>query len=88
MHSGFYGVEFCEASHKWVAFVDLPGQTHDIGRFDTKEVAALKYNEVATRLEGAHLNTVAGEQLAPAAVLSANGVVKTSSMVSAGGLRE
>ena len=84
MLSGFYGVELCEASRKWVAFVDLPGQKHGIGRFDTKEAAALKYNEVAKRLAGAHLNTVEGEQLAPTVVVSANGRVKTSSSVSVG----
>jgi hypothetical protein len=80
--SGFYGVEFCEASHKWVAHVDLSDQKHVIGRYDTKEIAALQYNAVADRLKGAHLNLVEGENLAPTVVLASTGGVKATSKVS------
>ena len=81
-YSGYYGVKFCEASHKWVAYVDLPDQKHMIGRYDTKEIAALQYNAVADRLEGARHNVVEGEKLAPTVMLSSRGQVKASSKVS------
>jgi len=61
--------------------VDLPDQKHVIGRYDTKETAALQYNAVADRLEGAHLNVVEGEKLAPTVTLSSNGGVKATSKV-------
>lgn len=80
--SGFYGVEFCDASHKWVAYVDIPDQKHIIGRYDSKETAALQYNAVADRLEGAHLNVVEEKELAPSVMLSSSGGVKATSKVS------
>lgn len=58
--SGFKGVVWEKESQKWAARIALNKKRITIGRFHTKEQAALAYNEAALKYHGAfaHLNTV------------------------------
>lgn len=85
LHSDFYGVEFTRDSRssKWIAYVDLPGSKHIIGRYDTKKAAALHYNALAKCLKRAHLNDVEDTEIFPNhRVLSSDRNVKSTNAVS------
>lgn len=58
--SGFKGVSWAKSKNKWEAYISLKGIRKHLGRFTTKEEAALAYNEAALIHHGsfAHLNKV------------------------------
>ena len=58
--SGFKGVFWDKVSSKWYAQVTANRKVFSLGRSETKEEAARKYNQKATELHGefAHLNQV------------------------------
>ncbi len=62
--SGFRGVSWQRGA--WVAQISVSGQHHYLGRFRTKNEAALAYNEAARRMFGpfARLNPVATTEAA------------------------
>lgn len=58
--SGYKGVYYDKERNKWIAEIKADGKKKFIGRFETKEEAALAYNKMAILLhkEFAILNTV------------------------------
>jgi hypothetical protein len=58
--SGYRGVSLNSRSGKWHAQIKINGKQTYLGRFDTPEQAALRYNEAARQHFGefAHLNQV------------------------------
>ena len=45
--SGFKGVSFSKDRQKWMACIKFDNKVHNLGRFITKEEAALAYNQMA-----------------------------------------
>jgi len=58
--SGYKGVNFYKITNRWVAKISINGLRKSIGYFDTKEEAALAYNEMAKLHHGefAYLNKI------------------------------
>lgn len=58
--SGYRGVWFDKGTGKWRAGISVDGRGKTIGRYATKELAALAYNDAAARYQGefATLNEV------------------------------
>lgn len=58
--SGFRGVSLNGRSGKWCAQIKIKGKQTYLGRFDTPEQAALRYNEAARKYFGdfAYLNVI------------------------------
>lgn len=50
--SAYKGVFFCKQTNKWSSAIQINGKTIRIGRFDSEEFAAQKYDSVARILHG------------------------------------
>ncbi len=54
--SGFLGVTFCRWTNRWLAQIQTGGKHHNLGRFDTPELAHAAYLQAKRRLhEGSTL---------------------------------
>ena len=58
--SGFKGVSWEKESGKWVSYIKFNGKTKNLGRYFSKQQAALAYNKAAINLFGefAYLNVL------------------------------
>jgi hypothetical protein len=58
--SGYKGVSWDKTRNKWIVFIKYNGKGHNVGRFSTKEEAALVYNKMAEEHFGqyAYLNQI------------------------------
>lgn len=50
--SGYRGVHYDKSRDKWLALIAVNNNNYHLGRFDTKEAAALVYNKKAKELHG------------------------------------
>ena len=50
--SGYKGISWDKKNKKWEANIRIDRKNHKIGRFDSKELAALAYNEVVEQHRG------------------------------------
>jgi hypothetical protein len=61
--SGYKGVSWNKWAKKWYAAIRADGKTYSLGYFKDKELAAIAYNEAATKLhrDFARLNKIGGD---------------------------